>query len=41
MAPMDPLNNALKKVMDEDADPAAVLLEAYDAIVAKIAEIRK
>lgn len=37
----DPLNNALKKVMDEDADPAAVLLEAYDAIVAKIAEIRK
>jgi len=36
----DPMNNMLKKVMDEGADPAAALQEAFDAITAKVTEIR-
>jgi len=36
----DAVNNALKKVVDEGTDPAAALQEAYDLVVAKVAEIR-
>jgi maltose-binding protein MalE len=36
----DPLNNALKKVVDEGIDPVVALQEAYDLVVAKVAEIR-
>lgn len=36
----DPMNNMLKKVIDEGADPAAALQEAFDAVTAKVAEIR-
>lgn len=36
----DPLNNALKKAVDEGVDPAVALQEAYDLVVAKVAEIR-
>lgn len=36
----DPMNNALKKAMDEGVDPAVALQEAYDLVVAKVAEIR-
>lgn len=36
----DPLNNALLSVMDQGTDPAEALQAAYDAIVAKVAEIR-
>lgn len=36
----DAVNNALKKAMDEGVDPAAALTEAFDLVVAKVAEIR-
>jgi arabinogalactan oligomer/maltooligosaccharide transport system substrate-binding protein len=36
----DPVNNALKKVVDENIDPATALQEAFDAVTAKVAEIR-
>jgi arabinogalactan oligomer / maltooligosaccharide transport system substrate-binding protein len=35
-----PMDNALLAILNEGADPAAALQEAYDAIVAAIAEIR-
>lgn len=36
----DPMNNMLKKVVLEAADPAVALQEAFDAVTAKVAEIR-
>jgi maltose-binding protein MalE len=36
----EPMDNALKSVFDADADLAEALQQAYDSIVAKIAEIR-
>ena len=36
----DAVNNALKKVVDEGTDPAVALQEAYELVVAKVAEIR-
>jgi len=36
----DAVNNALKKVVDEGIEPATALQEAYDLVVAKVAEIR-
>ena len=36
----DPVNNALLSVINEGTDPAAALQAAFDAVVAKIAEIR-
>jgi len=36
----DPMNNALLQVVQEDADPATVLQEAFDLVTAKVAEIR-
>lgn len=36
----EPMDNALKSVFDQGADPAEALKQAYDAIVAKIQEIR-
>ncbi len=36
----EPMDNALKSVFDQGADPAEALQQAYDAIVAKIQEIR-
>jgi arabinogalactan oligomer/maltooligosaccharide transport system substrate-binding protein len=36
----EPMDNALKSVFDEGADPAAVLQQAENSVVAKIAEIR-
>jgi len=36
----DPMNNALLQVVQEDADIATALQEAYDLVVAKVAEIR-
>lgn len=36
----EPMDNALKSVFDQGADPAEALQQAYDAIVAKIKEIR-
>jgi arabinogalactan oligomer/maltooligosaccharide transport system substrate-binding protein len=36
----DPMNNALKKAVDEGVDPAVALQEAYDLVVAKVKEIR-
>jgi arabinogalactan oligomer/maltooligosaccharide transport system substrate-binding protein len=36
----DPMNNALKRVVDESVDPATALQEAFDAVTAKVAEIR-
>lgn len=35
-----PMDNAIKKVVLEAADPAAALQEAFDAVTAKVAEIR-
>ncbi|NTV36629.1 MAG: hypothetical protein HGA53_06715, partial [Anaerolineaceae bacterium] len=34
----DPMNNAIKKVLDEGTDPVVALQEAFDAITAKLAE---
>lgn len=36
----DPMNNALKKAVDEGVAPATALQEAFDLVVAKIKEIR-
>ena len=36
----DAMKNALVKVVDTDADPAATLQEAFDAVTAKVKEIR-
>jgi arabinogalactan oligomer/maltooligosaccharide transport system substrate-binding protein len=36
----DPMNNALKRVVDEGIDPATALQDAFDAVTAKVAEIR-
>jgi arabinogalactan oligomer / maltooligosaccharide transport system substrate-binding protein len=36
----DPMNNMLKKVLDEGVDPAVALQEAFDAVTAKVKEIR-
>ncbi|MEZ0396413.1 MAG: extracellular solute-binding protein [Anaerolineales bacterium] len=36
----DPMNNMLKLVMDEGADPAAALQDAFNSVTAKVAEIR-
>jgi maltose-binding protein MalE len=36
----DPMNNALKSALDEGKDPATLLQAAFDAITAKIKEIR-
>ncbi|MBI2846066.1 MAG: extracellular solute-binding protein [Chloroflexi bacterium] len=36
----DPMNNAVKKVVEEGADAATALQEAFDAVTAKVAEIR-
>ena len=36
----DPVNNALLSVMNEGTDPAVALQAAFDAVVAKVAEIR-
>ena len=36
----DPMDNALKLVFDEGADPAEALQTAFDSITAKIEEIR-
>jgi arabinogalactan oligomer/maltooligosaccharide transport system substrate-binding protein len=36
----DPVNNALLSVINEGTDPAAALQAAFDAVVAKVAEIR-
>ena len=36
----DPMNNAIKKVLDEGTDAAAALTEAFDAVTAKLAEMK-
>ena len=36
----DPMDNALKSVFDEGADPAAALQQAENSVIAKVAEIR-
>jgi len=36
----DPMNNAAKKVVEEGADPATTLAEAFGAVTAKVQEIR-
>ena len=36
----DPVNNALLSVINEGTDPAIALQAAFDAVVAKVAEIR-
>lgn len=36
----DPMNNAVKKVVEEETDPSTALQEAFDAVTAKVAEIR-
>ncbi|MBN2386235.1 MAG: extracellular solute-binding protein [Anaerolineales bacterium] len=36
----DPMNNMLLRVLNEGADPAAALQDAFDAVTAKVAEIR-
>jgi arabinogalactan oligomer/maltooligosaccharide transport system substrate-binding protein len=36
----DPMNNMLKKVVEEGADPATALQEAFDAVTAKVTEIK-